>query len=480
MSRSNDGPWSVCKRTTRQGVVCSRSIVRFLVWIACWCAASRVTGDLITQEGPRNTERQNRLSELVARELPEEDIAKLGTSLRSLEIGDIQNFRKGYDELAATSSSLPAVEVFLGKLLITNNQIADATQMLEEYVLKNQEDAEAHVALGIIAMKTGRFSDAWLQSLYAQRLVDRGKLPEARTKFALPSLTELRAEVAERRQQWSESEQLFLKLYELLPGQGYAMLRAGRTKVLAGDLKGSYELLKQARQNHPNLPLPELTIAQVLEANTDWVRDREHVVRIDSWMELALKEHPDELSAGSSYMHWLLLSDRPQEAIALYQTLSEPHKLDRNVTLLRCLAARYLQDYSTAEQLLTEAMAVHPDDLDFSDQLAQVLVESGDADKLKRAAELAESNSKRSPASEATIATLAWVKTHSGELGPAATLLQPLASRGQMSAQTAYYLARLLAKQGKFDDSHRLLAAAANTRGLFPQRAQVNRELTGK
>lgn len=390
---------------------------------------------------------------------------------------DLELFRQTYQQMAEGVDTLPAFDVFLAKLKVAYNYLPEALGILEQYANDHPEDPEVYLSMGELALKSGRTTDAWLQLSHAQRLIDREMLPAGRTTFVVPRLVEMRAAVAERRKQWVEAEQLYRKLQELKPDALYPTWRAGRVKVMAGELQAGYNMLGEACAKDSTLPPASLSIAQTLHDHSDWLKDPQKAIRLENWYKKAITETADVAGAWASYFKWLLLVDRPEDVVKRFDDVPESIREEREVRLMRSLAARYLNDFDLAERLLSEAHQANPDDLEIADQLALVLVESSDEAKRARALQIAERNLRQFPKSGPLIATAGWIQLRLGSTDIANQLLSQLATGGTLSSSTAYYVAELLEKVGRTQESKQLLKIAADSPGIFPQRALVKKRL---
>jgi Flp pilus assembly protein TadD len=444
------------------------------VFLLLASAAQTVHADLLAPKGSQDNPAA--LLDALGDQIDPAYKDRLNAAISAYRIGDLEAFRASYASAINQSPTMPSADVFLGKLLIATNQLGPALNVLESYVLKVQNDAEAHQALAVIALRTNRVSDAWLQTLFAQRLVDRESVPAERIPYLLPGLTELRAEIAERRGQWTESEQLFTKLQELKPDLIFPKWRIGRLKVQAGDLKTGYTLLQEAQTSHPELPLAAMTVAQVLQDTTAWTSDKEAAGRVEKWLQRATTEHPDQARAWSGMFRWLLIHDRAAELIQQYDKLEQSLQQQRDIKLMRCVASRYLDDLTAAETLLQEMHDDNPEDLEVSDQLVQVLIESEDVEKQAQAEKIAMQNLERFQQSSNIVATAAWVKHRRGSKDEANLLFTELANRGQMTAVSGYYLAEFMKSQ-RPEESKRLLIQAAEAFEIFPQKSKVKAQL---
>ncbi|MFO0943548.1 MAG: tetratricopeptide repeat protein [Pirellulales bacterium] len=413
-------------------------------------------------------------------ELDETIVPKLKPLMPLFANNDYLAFKEQYTKLLQETDTLPSVEVFWAKLLVVTNRVGDAIKVLEDYVRDHQDDAEVYTTLGILAARTGRFTDAWLHFLYAQRLLDRDSFPKSRLKYVLPTFVEARAVVAEARKQWTEADQMYNKLMSLKPKDFSVKWRYGRSLILAGNLSKGHQIMTEACESDEKLPRATLAVAQLLADTTEWVKKKENSEAVEEWFKRAISEKENDDKAWTSYFKWLVLSDRSPDVKTKFDALPDEVKKARDVALIRSVAARYLNENSVAESLLTPLHQEKPDDLEVADQLALVLIESSDEAKRGRALQLAERNFRAASELEQVAATAAWVQLQLGSSDIADKILTQLAARGPLSPQTTYYVAELLRRNGKDLDSKRLLKAAVDAVGVFPQRAKARESLASK
>lgn len=448
-------------------------------WISAVLAVTTAQADII---GPQasGTSKELVVPDALLPELDEAVATQLKPLMQLYASNDYAGFKTAYAKISATTDTLPAVEVFWAKLLITNNRTGDAHKVLEEYIRDHTEDPEAFMTMGILAIRTGRFTDAWLNLLYSQRLMDKELLPKGRVKLVALTMLEARTIVAESRRQWNEADQMYQKLQALKPEDQSIKWRYGRSQVLAGNHKQGHQTMVQACQADAKLPTATLAVAQLLVDTTNWSKDSEAKSKVESWYQQAIAEIETDDKAIVAYFKWLVLDNRPEDVKTKFDTLPDAIKKIREVALIRSVAARYLNDLATAESLLTALHQDKPDDLEVADQLALVLIESTDEAKRGRALQLSERNFRAASEVEQVAATAAWVQLQLGSSDVADRILSQLASRGPLSPQTTYYIAELLKKSGKDVDSKRLHQIAVDTVGIFPQRSKVKELLAAK
>jgi uncharacterized protein HemY len=102
-----------------------------------------------------------------------------------------------------------------------------------------------------------------------------------------------------------------------------------------------------------------------------------------------------------------------------------------------------------------------------------VLADQEDADKRRRALELAEANARQWPAEPNAAASLGWACFRQGRTEEAERYLRAASATGRAGAETAYYLARVISEKARPEDLKTLLKAAIEAPGIFPDRGKA-------
>lgn len=455
--------------------VCQRIIVAIFCSIH-WFVAPFCEADII---GPAPATENKPLSvpQSLLSEIDPKFVDQLNPLMNLFVANDLPAFRTEYKKISATTSTLPTADVFWAKLLVASNRLGEAITTLEQYAKQSPDDPEVHLTLGIVAARSGRFTDAWLQLLYTQRLIDKQQLSQERFALVNFSLLEARAVVAEARQQWGEAEQTYDKMIALKPDDAFVKWRAGRLQVLAGNVDKGHQIMTEACKQDAKLPAATLSVAQILVDSSDWFKNKKSGAPIEQWFSRSMEENPKDQQGITSFFKWLVLDDRPEVVLQKFEELTPENKKSRDVALIRAVAARYLDDLTTAETLLAPFHQENPDDLEVADQLALIWVESSDEAKRSRSLQLSERNFRAASNLEQVAATAAWVQFKLGSIDVADRILSQLVARGPLTPQTTYYVAELVKRKGNVQESQRLLKLAVETVGLFPQRAKVREQV---
>ena len=176
--------------------------------------------------------------------------------------------------------------------------------------------------------------------------------------------------------------------------------------------------------------------------------------------ENAVKANREDAKTLNAYAQWLLSTGdvtRAEQALAAARRAA-PEDLDTLV--LSGVAARMAKKMKPAEDYFVAALRLSPSNAAVINQLALLLVEQPDEEKRQRAMEFARINAMLQPNSAESNITLAWVLYQVGNTRDAeAALRKGLAARN-MSPDSNYLVAKILADQNRPDVAKQFLTAA--------------------
>lgn len=400
----------------------------------------------------------------------------LAPAIAAFEKRDYSLFQKEY-QIVAVYLPLPAEEIFWSRLLVDSGAVQDAIQVLEAYQIVAPNDPEMHIAFAYIAMKSGRWTDAFLQLSKADAMIAQGLLPKERQANVIPGLMQLQAETAIQRKQWSLAEEQYRKLQELLPNDPNPTWQLGVTYALAGRDDDAASTMQLARDKAPQLPCPHLTVASILIAQKSWHFDAEAVKRIEGHFRKSILNNRQDTIVWREYCKWLLALDRSEDVLSYLGKAPDAVKETRDSQLLLAIAMRAEQDFIKSEELLEKLFATYPDDLEISDQLILVLLQNPDESKRSRAKTLADENLSKHPTIENIVATAGWASLCFDEMENADQRLSQLVARGTISPQSAYFVGRFFEKSNRLDDAMRVYQVAINSPSIFPERRALRKQL---
>jgi len=429
----------------------SRKIL-FLVWLFV-CAVVQET----VSAGPGNSASVTSVSYLFAKATED---PKVKLAVESFQKKDLVECKKLLTEAKAENSTLPAPALILAQLIFEAGGAGEAISVLDQYSIEAPADPLTFVLLGEIALKTRRYTDAWL---HAEKAASLGVKPTDELRIAL---SVLQGEIALNRKQWAVAEKAFGEWAKLREDEAAPIWAQGRLKLLQEDLEGAKSTFAKARGIDSALPQPQFFIASFLSSKPE-------NEQCEDWYREGLKAKDSTMENWQGYIAWLVSRGRSADAGKLIERIPKDIQDKREMRFLVALVARYLGKNDLAEKGFSDLHQQFPDDVEAADQLALVLVESTEEGKRARAQQLSEANVRRYPNQEATIATAAWIQFKLGSTDIADRIFSELASKTAVSPQTGYYIAQLMKSRGKEEDAKKVLEAIVKQPGNFVQRKAV-------
>jgi len=388
------------------------------------------------------------------------EVPEVKLAVESFQKKDLVECKRLLTEAKDANPGLPAPNVILAQLIFEAGGAGEAISVLDLHSIEAPSDPLTYVLLGEIALKTGRFTDAWLHSEKAASLREQ---PSEELRIAL---NVLQGEIALNRKQWTVAETAFGEWAKLRADEAAPIWAQGRLKLLQEDFEGAKSTFAKARGIDSTLPQPQFYIASFLASKPE--NDQ-----CEEWFRDGLKSKDSTVENWQGYLAWLVSRGRATDAGKLIERVPKEFQEKREMRFLGALVARYLGKNDLAEKGFSDLHQQYPDDAEAADQLALVLVESSEEGKRARAQQLSEANVRRFPNQEGTLATAAWIQFKLGSVDIADRVFSELASKTAVSPQTGYYIAQLMKSRGKEEDARKILEAIVKQPGNFVQRKAV-------
>ncbi|MGD9634285.1 MAG: tetratricopeptide repeat protein [Pirellulales bacterium] len=349
--------------------------------------------------------------------------------------------------------NLPPVDLLLAKMYIMSGDAASGLASLEKSAADNPTDPEPYLILGDQANAAGQTIQADALFEKAIELTDKFQGNDKRKRNFIIRARSGRSGVAERRRDWDTAVSDLQVLLKVDPDNAAAHYRLGRALFMQKKFQeGNAEFTKAASLDK-NLPSPNVAAALLYEQLGMHNEAK-------AAFEAAVKANREDVKTLNAYAQWLLASDdvaRAEQALSAARRVA-PEDLDTLV--LSGVAARMSKKMKPAEDYFVAALRLSPSNAAVINQLALLLVEQPDEDKRQRAVEFARINAMLQPNSAEANITLAWVLYQVGNTRDAeAALRKGLAARN-MSPDSNYLVAKILADQNRPDVAKQFLAAA--------------------
>lgn len=380
--------------------------------------------------------------------------------------GDIDGAKALLVTAAKKYADLPPAEVMLAQLFAAANQGNQVVAWLEEAIKQTPGDPEAYLILGDLAFRGGRVTEAGLMFGKANALLPEFKGAAKRKKALVERISAGLASVAEVGQDWAGAQKHIEAWLAEEPNNANALQRLGRALFQQNKATEALEKFKAAKKASEQVLTPEAILAQLYEA----AGDRENAAKM---MVAALKAAPNDVPTRLAAAQWSFETEqydqaKEQAAIAL--------KLDSEslgAKILAGIVALFLKDNKAAEGHFEAAHLQAPANFAASNNLALALAEQDNEAKKRKALEYADVNVRANQNAAEAWSTYGWVLYRLNRLNEAEQALAKAASAGTLSADTAFYIAKVQVDRGQNAKAKELLENALKTKRPFSMRKEA-------
>ena len=390
-----------------------------------------------------------------------EEVVKAEAAFRQ---GKPEDALKLLQEAVKKHPQLPPARLLLARMYFMAGQTGPGRANLEQAAAESFTHPEIYLVNASRALADGRLTDTILncQTVIALSNDDRWTA-EQKNRFRREARAGLAA-AFEARKDWEATRVQLLAWLELEPKNGTARQRLARALLMLGRDTEAFNELQQASKDDPKVDPPEVAMGRLWGLKGDAKRAEES-------FEKAVQKYPKDARVHRAFGGWLLDRGRVDAARVHIDAAMELEPRSRESLGLKGLLARYTKDYESAAKIFEELSREEPGNFFSSNHLALAYAEL--PDKRQRAVQLAEVNVRQYPRMLEALATLGWAYFKSGRLDEADKALTASASGGQISSDTAYYLARVMKDKGRIGTAKDLLTKALETDGPFVNRSRA-------
>ena len=399
------------------------------------------------------------------------DYPNIDQAIQRFKNGDAESAREFLVLARDETKRLPPVDVMMAKLFLASRNAQGAHAALERAVKEEPTDPEAYLILASQAISQGRITEANALYDFALPIVEAfTNNTKRRQRFDIQLLAG-RAAVLEVRGQWEEAQKLLQQWLETEPDNPAALQRLAVTSFRLGSAKDAFEYFKKARELSDQAPYPYVALGRLFTQDDELDKARKA-------FEKAYEETDGEPATARAYAEWLIqqrdFTKADEVATAL---LAKDENSVANLLLVGVLA-HMRGDEARAEQMLNRALSLEPGNANATNWLALILIDSDDSADREKALRHAMLNARGYPNNSQANITLAWVLYKMGRKEDAQTALQKGVQAGNVSPDSTYLVAEMMADQGRKEDARRLLAnVIANTKNLFVLRDRAEKLL---
>jgi tetratricopeptide (TPR) repeat protein len=389
-----------------------------------------------------------------------DDIPEVKDAVARFRERDFDGALKKLEDAVKANADLPPAQIMMAQLFAQANIPGGVRNALERAVLASKNDPEAYVILGDFALREGRVTEADLLYGKARTHLEAFNASKKRKEILQPRVIGGLAAVAEARTDWAEAQKLLSEWLKLEPRNAGVMERLARAMFQQKDAAGCLEMLKKAKEADNNMLTPEARLAQFYEAHPD--HDNAKL-----WMDKALQKSPNDLRTLLVAGEWALQTGQIDKAKQYSSEALKAGPQSLEAKVLRGVVALFQGDVKDAEMWFENAALQSPGTFAATNNLALALAEQTDESKKRRALEYAERNVRLFNRVAEAWSTYGWVLYKLGQLDEAEQALKQAASAGQLSADTAYFIAVVSTERGQREQAKSLLKMALDTKRPF-------------
>ena len=387
---------------------------------------------------------------------------------------DFDGALKKLKKAVKNNPDLPPAHVILAEFFAKANLAQNVQTALEQATVDSPDDPEAYYLMAEFALQAHRVTEAQLLYEKADSLMPKVSSAK-RKKILQPQILNGLVMTSGSHQDWAGAQKHVETWLKLDPESTAAMQQLAQCLLKQKKEDAALEALVKARKIDPKLMSPEASLAQYYARNNEQENAKK-------WMKAALNKDLKDIRTRLLVAQWMWensdLADAKKQADAalkLDEGLDPKLKSTEqsiNALVLRGIIALFQKDYVAAEGYFQSAHILAPSNFPASNNLALALIEQKDDEKNKRALAYAEANAQKYQKSSEAIATYGWVLYKiGGHNDEAEKALRAAISGGSFSADTAYYLARVLFVKGNNNkDVKQLLEGALKSTGPFQNR----------
>jgi tetratricopeptide (TPR) repeat protein len=392
---------------------------------------------------------------------------------------DVLAARQFLEAAKKKDASLPPVDLLLAKMYFIGGNAAAGKSSLEKTAADNPDDPEATLILADQALQQGRTIEA--DALYDKGLALTTKFngsAKRKRNFEIRARAG-HAAVAQRRKNWDTAVNDLRALLKIDPDNAAAHFRLGQTLFMLKQYQEGYAEFEQAKKLDKNMPDKDVATASMY----DQLKVEDKAAQAQKFFDRALASNKTDDKTVTAYAQWLIKSGNPQSLAKAEQMLADARKANPgnlNLLILSGVAARMGQKMKPAEDYFIEALGIAPANGDVINQLALLLIGQSDTTKRERALQFAGMSSQLNSQSADAQITLAWVLYQLGRVVDAEAALRSGLQLGNLSPDSSYLVAKILADQNKAEPAKQILKSALDTEspGIFIFRQEAQNLLT--
>ena len=380
--------------------------------------------------------------------------------------GKIDEAVAALESAARANPKLPPARVTLSSLYFAAQNGQAARMALEAAAAQDPRHPDVYLLNAGYAIGEGRLTDTVLSCQMAITLATDPRWDaDQKKRFTREGRVGLAA-AFEARKDWAAARDQVTAVLADDPKNAVVRQRLATCLFFLNDPDRAFAELQTAFKDDPAAELPELRMHQLCLMANDQPKAEE-------WLKKGIAAHPQSPRTQRAMAGWQLDQGNPEQAGGYLDAAVKLDPANRETGILRGLMARYKKDFAAAEKVYEDLLREYPADAVIAWNLSLVLAESGDAQKRRRAVDLAENEAKKNQRAPEALAVYAWALYKSGRLDEAERAIGAATQLGSLTRDAAYIAGRILADKNKPEVAVTALKAAVDGRGAFVYKAEA-------
>ena len=368
--------------------------------------------------------------------------------------------------LADRDPDFPPAELLKAGMHYSINDIKGGGELLESLAIKEPGNPAVFIAFSRLAYSQQRITDALALVEKAQSKLQTASSSAGSKKFMQTQVADLLTLIAVQQNRLPDADKYAEAWEKLAPSSAKMLLGRAEIKYLQKDLPAAQQFLAKLKQARPSSRPAEVILAS-------WSQTRGDAAGVATWIKSAVAKYPDDAAVQLEYANWALSVEdfkTATAAVAKFESLDKP---SLNSKLLRARVMFSNQDYVNAEKLLDELFVARSSSFDISNLYVLTLIESSDAEKQKKASQIAQRNLQALPNNLVARAAIGWVLFKSGDVKNGSTILAGIARSNELPPEVTFFVASMLEQIGQNTKAQKLLEPALKSKGMFLYRSRA-------
>lgn len=380
--------------------------------------------------------------------------------------GNQTRVSESLSKLIQLDEKVPPRELLLAGLAYSSNNAAGGRALLEQAGVRHREHPAIPLAFARLALIQGRYFEAFACIEKARQSNNQSNLGAELKKYyeiaCLDSLTVIEI----RRNELKPAERYALQWQQLAPESDKMLLAAGEVKFLQEKIDEAVSFLNRRSDNIKNVTPTQLILGKWFQAKND-------DANYGKWIDEAFAKHPDNPITQLEFAALQIRTEKFERAASVVAEYEAANGESQQSKLIKARVAFANNDFESAEKNFTQLLQSQPNSFEHAYFLILSMLESKDDAKRKQAVELAKRAYQTFRNNQLLAAALGWALYQTGDKKLGTDLLAQAKGIGSTLPDTAYFLAEIMAADGRNVQAKTLLSPFVNSPAVFVYRERA-------